>query len=167
VHRLVVIGNSGSGKTTLAQRMARTHGLAHLDLDPLAWLATTPPRRRPVEESGVAIASFIGRHEGWVIEGCYADLAALALARCTHLLFLDPGVETCVEHARARPWEPHKYPSKEAQDANLAMLVQWIRDYATRDDDALSLRAHRRLFDGYAGEKTELTTREAIAAWEA
>jgi hypothetical protein len=104
-------------------------------------------------------------HDGWVIEGCYADLAALALPRCTRLVFLNPAVDVCVEHARQRPWEPHKYASKEAQDENLDMLLRWIRDYPTRADE-LSLGAHRALFDGYEGDKIELVAREAIAAFE-
>jgi adenylate kinase family enzyme len=159
--RLVIIGNSGSGKSTLAKRLAREGRLEHLDLDSLAWLPTTPPRRRPIDESAETIAVFLRAHEGWVIEGCYADLVTLALPRCTRLVFLNPGPDVCVEHARARPWEPHKYASKEAQDANLEMLVGWIRGYDRRDDE-LSLRAHRALFDGHAEDKVELVTREGI-----
>jgi hypothetical protein len=102
-------------------------------------------------------------HKDWVIEGCYADLLEATLLRCTQLWFLNPGVEACVENARSRPWEPHKYASKEAQDVNLEMLIAWIRDYPTRSD-TFSLRAHRALFDHFSGEKYELTTREAIAA---
>jgi aminoglycoside phosphotransferase len=73
-------------------------------------------------------------------------------------VFLNPGVEACVANARLRPWEPHKYASKAAQDANLEMLIAWIRDYAM-------LPAHRATFDAFAGEKIELTSREAIAAF--
>lgn len=102
-------------------------------------------------------------HDDWVIEGCYADLLAAALVRCTRLVFLNPGIEACVANARLRPWEPHKYPSKQAQDANLDMPIGWIRDYETRRD-VFSLAAHRALFDGFAGDKLELTSREAIAA---
>ena len=80
------------------------------------------------------------------MEGCYADLAELALAHATHLVFLNPGVEACVANCRARPWEPHKYSSAAAQDRNLPMLVEWVRGYATRDDE-YSLRRHRELFD--------------------
>ena len=67
-------------------------------------------------------------------------------------------------NARARPWEPHKYASREEQDASLEFLLGWIRDYATRDD-VFSLAAHRALFDAFAGDKIELTSREAIAAF--
>jgi adenylate kinase family enzyme len=163
MHRFVVVGNSGSGKSTLAARLAREADLAHLDLDTLAWEPVTPPRRREVAASMREIALFMDANSRWVIEGCYADLLDGCLARCTRLLFLNPGVDACVANARSRPWEPHKYASKEAQDANLEMLVGWIRDYETRAD-TFSLAAHRALFDGFGGEKVELTTREAIAA---
>jgi adenylate kinase family enzyme len=162
--RYVLVGNSSSGKSTLATRLARRDGCAHLDLDTLAWSPETPPRRRALAESIRDITSFMGAHDRWVIEGCYADLLEAPLTRCTRLLFLNPGTEACLANARARPWEPHKYPSKAAQDANLAMLLDWIREYATRDD-VFSLAAHRALFDGFGGEKTELTSRDAVTAF--
>src|SRR5262249_25512534 len=155
VTRILIMGNSGSGKSTLALRLARELGLVHLDLDTVAWEPVVPPRRRPLEASAAAMAEVLGL-DAWVIEGCYADLLAGALGRCTRLIFLNPGVEACIANARARPWEPHKYPSREAQDANLAMLIQWIRDYETRQDE-FSLRAHRRLFESFAGDKLEVS----------
>jgi len=96
-----------------------------------------------------------------VIEGCYADLVEMCLANCTHLLFLDPGTAACIQNAKRRPWEPHKYANKEAQDANREMLLGWIRDY----DDACSRKAHEALFAGFGGRKTTLATREQIAAF--
>jgi adenylate kinase family enzyme len=162
VKRILLIGNSGSGKSTLAARLASRDGLAHLDLDTLAWLPTDPPARRPLADSGREIAAFVTAHDRWVIEGCYADLVALAADRATELVFLNPGVDACIANARARPWEPHKYASREAQDTNLEMLIGWIRGYETRTDE-MSLAAHRRLFDAFTGDKRELTSREAIA----
>jgi adenylate kinase family enzyme len=160
--RVVLIGNSGSGKSTLAKRLANAHGAAHLDLDTLAWKPTVPPARRELAESVRDIAPFTNAHDRWVIEGCYADLVDAVLPRATKLVFLNPGIDACIANARARPWEPHKYASKTAQDANLELLVGWIRAYETRTD-VFSLAAHRALFEKYAGEKIELTTREAIA----
>ena len=160
--RYLILGNSGSGKSTLAQRLARSGGIAHLDLDTLAWAPTSPPERRAIAESTRQIEAFMAGHDCWVIEGCYADLFAAPLRRCTRLVFLNPGIEACVENARLRPWEPHKYASKAAQDANLEMLIGWIREYETRAD-TFSLGAHRALFDEFAGAKVELTSREAIA----
>jgi adenylate kinase family enzyme len=147
------MGNSGAGKSTLATQLAAEHGLVHLDLDTLAWLPTTPPQRAP---DGLAkLEAFLRAHDQWVIEGCYADLLEPATKQSTELVFVNPGVEVCIEHCRARPWEPHKYASKEAQDANLPMLIDWIRAYETRTDE-FSLRAHRALFDSFTGEKREL-----------
>jgi adenylate kinase family enzyme len=154
--RIVIFGNSGAGKSTYAKRLSAESGLAHLDLDTLAWLPTTPPQRAPHVESAREIAAFMDAHDAWVIEGCYSDLLAVAAARCTRMVFLNPGVDACIANCRARPWEPHKYASKAAQDANLDFLVDWVRAYATRDDE-FSLRAHRALFDGFAGDKVELT----------
>jgi adenylate kinase family enzyme len=162
--RTAIVGNSGSGKSTLALRVARAGAVAHLDLDTLAWEPTTPPRRRALAESAREIALFMDAHEHWVIEGCYGDLFEEPLARCTRLVFLNPGCEACVDNARLRPWEPHKYASKAAQDANLEMLIGWIRDYETRRD-SFSLAAHRALFDAFGGDKVELTSRATIAAF--
>jgi adenylate kinase family enzyme len=155
--RIVIFGNSGAGKSTMAARLAAESGAAHLDLDTLAWLPTTPPRRAPIDESAATIEAFMATHDAWVIEGCYSDLLAIAAAHATRMVFLNPGVDACIANCRARPWEPHKYASKEAQDANLEMLVGWVRAYATRDDE-FSLRAHRALFDSFAGDKVEQTS---------
>jgi adenylate kinase family enzyme len=162
--RYVIVGNSGSGKSTLASRFAHAGGVAHLDLDTLAWEPTTPLRRRAVAASEQEILAFLAGNEDWVIEGCYGDLFEAPLSRCTQLVFLNPGTDACIANARLRPWEPHKYASKAAQDANIEMLIDWIRDYETRRD-AFSLRAHRTLFDRFAGPKIELTSRDAIAAF--
>ena len=155
MRRILVIGNSGSGKTTLASALARDGGLAHLDLDTLAWLPTDPPTRRPLADSAREIHRFTAQQRDWVVEGCYADLAGIVAAQASELVFLNPGVEACVRHCRARPWEPHKYPTRAAQDANLAMLIDWVRAYASRDD-ACSLSAHRALYDAFAGLKREV-----------
>ena len=162
--RLVILGNSGSGKSTLALRLARAGSLAHLDLDTRAWEPRIPPARRPLTQSAGDIAVFMDANGDWVIEGCYSDLLAIPLPRCTRMIFLNPGIDACIANSRARPWEPHKYPSKEAQDANLAMLIGWIRDYERRTDE-FSLAAHRGLFDRFTGDKVELTSREAISAF--
>lgn len=159
--RIIVLGNSGSGKSTLARALAATGQVPHLDLDTLAWAPTSPPTRRPLSASIAAITEFMDAHDTWVVEGCYADLLAAAADRCTRLVFLNPGVEACSANCRARPWEPHKYPSPEAQDQNLGMLLAWVRDYETRGDEC-SLQAHRRLFDRFAAEKLEATSRPEL-----
>lgn len=162
--RVVIVGNSGSGKSALALRLTRIRGLAHLDLDTLAWEPVMPPVRRPLADSAREIDTFTQTNRRWVVEGCYADLLTLALPLCTLLIFLNPGVEACVQNARTRRWEPHKYRSKAAQDANLNMLIRWISEYDSRAGE-LSLAAHRGLYDGFERDKLEFTSPEVAASW--
>lgn len=152
----VIFGNSGAGKSTYAKKLAASQQCAHLDLDSLAWEATNPPTRRNIDASARDINEFIEANSNWVIEGCYADLLSLALAHADQAIFLNPGVRQCIDNAKARPWEAHKYPSKEAQDKNLPMLIDWISQYDQRNDE-FSLKAHQELFDNFARSKTELT----------
>lgn len=110
-------------------------------------------------ESKAAIEEFTANNPGWVIEGCYTDLLEIASDAATEIVFLNLDIEQCVENARNRPWEPHKYPSKEAQDKNLEMLVGWIRQYAERSDE-FSLAAHKHFYEQFPGPKTMLTENE-------
>lgn len=159
MERIIIFGNSGSGKSSLAKALASRHQAPHLDLDLIAWKTDQPGVRAEPEESRLQLLRFIEGADDWVIEGCYAGLLAEAAAYCTEMIFLNPGVEQCVENCRARPWESHKYPSREAQDANLQMLLEWVREYETREDE-FSLREHRELFDAHEGKKIEYGSNE-------
>lgn len=160
--KIVVFGNSGSGKSTLAKALCATGNVAHLDLDTLAWQAVslsdktpsekTSPERAPLEEPSRKIDNFINHNQNWVIEGCYSDLLELALSQATEIIFLNIPVETCIANAKQRPWEPHKYESRQAQDANLDMLIDWIAQYSKRND-TFSYTSHRAMYDSYAGSK--------------
>ncbi len=161
MRKVLITGNSGSGKSTLSNYLATSEGLGYLDLDTVAWLPELPPKRMPLDESMGLITEFVEQHEGWVIEGCYADLLELLEEDANELIFLNLPIEDCVANAQARPWEPHKYSSKASQDKNLEMLTQWIHDYGHRDD-ACSLAAHRAFYERFDGKKTELTGRPAI-----
>ena len=151
--RIVIFGNSGSGKSTMAKMLVKEYGLVHLDLDTLAW-EPNKPIRRPFKNSKHDLLEFITQNDNWVIEGCYSSLLAVATKNCTELRFLNPGVDVCIENCLSRPWEPHKYPSLEAQNENLQMLLAWVKKYDTRDDE-FSLNAHRELFNNFNGKKTE------------
>ena len=153
MQRIVIFGNSGSGKSTLAKELAREHELAHLDLDLTAWKPTSPPERKPVSESWEDIRAFMASNAHWVIEGCYSDLLETVVLHASEIIFLNLPVELCIANARNRPWEPHKYESREAQDANLDMLIEWIAQYDERDD-TFSKSAHEALFESYDGKKT-------------
>lgn len=157
--KIVIFGNSGSGKSTFANALVEQQGLAHLDLDTVAWKPVMPPQRESLEVSHEAIKAFTQVHSSWVIEGCYADLLELVLEQAEQLIYLNLPVELCMENARQRPWEPHKYESKEAQDANLAMLLDWIGQYQKRQD-TFSQLAHQKLFDEFSGNKTMYTSNQ-------
>lgn len=154
--RVLVIGNSGSGKSTLATRLASERGLEHLDLDLLAWQPTDPPTRLPLAAATEQLEAFTRRHPRWIAEGCYADLIERLVPFAGELIFLDLPVDACQRHARARPWEPHKYPSKEAQDANLEMLLTWIAEYPRREG-VLGRAAHEAVYEAFVGEKRRVT----------
>lgn len=152
--RILIFGNSGSGKSTLAKSLCNEQAVAHLDLDILAWEQANPTSRRPVLESANDIQAFLAANEEWVVEGCYADLLGLVAEKATKAIFLNPDIDQCISNCRSRPWEPHKYPSQEAQDKNLQMLINWVKQYPEREDE-FSLKAHRALFERFSGEKVE------------
>lgn len=152
--RILIFGNSGSGKTTLATQLAYEHHIPHLDLDSVSW--ASPGIRKAFEDSLSEIRSFIQENDSWVIEGCYGFLLAEVAVECAEMHFLNPGIDACLENNLQRPWESHKYESKAAQDKNLQMLQDWVREYETRQDE-YSLQQHRAIFDNFKGVKQEHT----------
>lgn len=161
MRKVLVFGNSGSGKSTLATALCTAENLAHLDLDTLAWLPAVPPVRKSLEASAREILAFINAHQAWVIEGCYADLLTTALPYASEMIYLDLAIDACIANATSRPWEPHKYKSKEAQDKNLEMLIGWIRQYDERSD-LFSRSAHQTLYENYSGKKSVFTENPRI-----
>lgn len=99
--RSLILGNSGSGKTTLARGLCADTPAQWLSMDAVAFEAG--PVRLPLADSVAAARAFMDRHAHWVIEGCYADIAEALLPECDRLLFLNPGVESCIAHCRKRP----------------------------------------------------------------
>ncbi len=161
--RILVFGNSGSGKSTFAKLSAEEHGLAHLDLDSIVWEPDQIAVQRSPGDISASLETFIASHNEWVIEGCYGELVAAASGHCTELVFLNPGLDTCLANNLRRPWESHKYASKEAQDAMLANLQAWVADYYEREDQ-WSYHAHREIFDAFNGFKSERISGNAFAA---
>ncbi len=161
MQKVVIFGNSGSGKSTLAREKAKALSCPHLDLDTVAWEdnISSAPTRKPLSTSMEAVESFLDDNQNWVIEGCYADLLELVIPYATEIIFLNPGVETCIENCGKRPWESHKYESPEEQDANLEILIGWIEQYPQRVDE-FSLQAHQDLFAAYEGRKREYSSND-------
>lgn len=150
--KTLIFGNSGSGKSTLAKKISTSHCAEHLDLDSIAWLPISPPTRMPIAESKVLIKAFFNRHQHWVIEGCYSDLLELIISEAHNVIFLNLSIELCIDNAKNRPWEPHKYESKAVQDANVDMLINWISQYDIRED-AFSKKDHLALYHQFTGVK--------------
>lgn len=157
--KVVIFGNSGSGKSTLANKLAAKEQAAHLDLDTIAWLPSMPPERMPIEESKLKIELFLKDNKNWVIEGCYTDLLELVTSFADEVIFMNLPVSLCIANAKSRPWEPHKYESKEAQDANLDMLIDWISQYESRTD-TFSKALHQKLYGSFHGNKKMYTSNE-------
>jgi adenylate kinase family enzyme len=158
--RVILLGNAGAGKSTMARRLIGDREIPCLSLDEIAW--NDGPERKPLSESLELLDEFVTSNDEWIIEGCYGDLIEAALPHCTELRFLNPGVEVCIEHCRRRPWEPDKFPTPEAQDAMLARLIEWVREYDTRDDEYGS-RRHRAIFEQFSGPKSEYPS---VASYE-
>jgi adenylate kinase family enzyme len=152
--KVLVFGNSGSGKSTDARALAAREGIPHLDLDAIVWEPGKIAVQRSPESVEDSLRSFIDLHPAWIIEGCYGELVRVASTHCTQLVFLNPGMDACLANNLKRPWEPHKYASLEAQNAMLSQLQEWVADYYQRKD-AWSYRAHREIFDAFAGPKME------------
>ena len=168
--RIVILGNAGSGKSTLAKSLARTQRMPMLDLDTLVWEPDLVAVQRPDELVFSDIAQFCRESDDWVVDGCYGDLVEAVLPHGPLLIFLEPGQDVCVANCRTRPWEPHKYRSKQEQDDHLEDLLGWVRSYYDLDG-SMSLAGHRAVFDGYAGPKqlvTRLAELEVMqSAWQA
>ena len=156
--RFAIIGNSGSGKSTLARELTSLYRLASLDLDTVAWEPGRIAEPRDPYAAISEVARFCDANHNWVVEGCYAGLVNIALLRMPALLFVEPGLDICLANCRSRPWEPHKYKTKQGQDEMLEFLLRWVSEYYQRDGDQ-SLAAHRNLFEAYRGPKFELTRR--------
>ncbi len=111
----------------------------------------------PLNESKIKIDNFLANNGSWVVEGCYSDLLSMVIKEAQEVVFLNLPISECISNAKKRPWEPHKYPSKKAQDQNLEMLIDWIAQYELRTD-SFSKKSHCALYDGFQGKKTMYTS---------
>jgi adenylate kinase family enzyme len=163
--RLAILGNSGSGKSSLARAVASATGAPVLDLDSVAWEPGSAAVLRPPGEAASAVRNSCRSTDEWIVEGCYANLIAVALEFNPKLVFLNPGREVCQANCRARPWEPHKFSNPEEQQAALGYLLSWVAEYYTRQGD-LSLEGHLECFSAYTGPKLELRSPPTLSPVE-
>jgi adenylate kinase family enzyme len=159
--RFVILGNSGSGKTSLAAAIASHASIPVLDLDTVAWVPGTVALARDAEVAASDVRAFCSTHASFVIEGCYGGLIAAALHWRPRLIFLDVPYGVCESHCRSRPFEPHKYATPAAQNEKLGFLLEWARDYYTREGP-MSRAEHLQLFDAYDGPKLRCVQEPAL-----
>ena len=159
---IVIFGNSGSGKSTIARALGKVASVPVLDLDTIAWKEDQPGVREDVVVSLEKLKAFRLENERWIIEGCYSGLISAAAEYASEIIFLNPGIENCVANCRARKWEPHKYTNQEEQDKNLDFLLEWVREYESRDDE-FSLSEHLIIYNAFQGKKTEVKSNEESA----
>lgn len=158
--RVVVFGNSGSGKSQFAMRLGAKHAIPVLDLDAVVWADAA--KYRSDADIISELSRFVHANTSWIVEGCYGRWMEHLRQHITEMVFMNPGEAVCIRNCIARPWEAHKYASKEEQDANLPFLLDWVRGYYSRADD-MSILVHRRLFDSFHGPKREITANEPDA----
>jgi adenylate kinase family enzyme len=161
--KIIVFGNSGSGKSTYARALSAHDGIPHLDLDSIVWEPGKVGVLRAQEAITASLHEFLDANAAWVMEGCYGELVQMASTSCTQLVFLNPGLNVCLANNRNRPWEPHKYTSRERQDSMLVTLQAWAIAYYQRDDQ-WSYTAHRRIFEAFGGSKVEYSDASAYSA---
>jgi adenylate kinase family enzyme len=145
----------GSGKSTLASWIAGYTYAPLLDLDTVVWELGRIAVARSPEAAASALHAFCSANNRWIVEGCYASLIAASLRYSPLLIFLNPGEAQCLSNCRTRPWEAHKYASREEQDQRLDFWLSWVSEYYTRDGDK-SLAAHRACFSAYTCRKVEV-----------
>ena len=91
--RVVVVGTTCSGKTTFARRLARAHGIPHIELDALYWLPDWV--ERPKEEFR-ALAADAAAQDKWVMDGNYSVARDLVWPRATCIIWLNYRFATVV-----------------------------------------------------------------------
>lgn len=160
--RFAILGNSGSGKSTLAAALARYHSAPALDLDTVAWVPNTVGVRRGAAEAAAGVRRFCAGRDSFVVEGCYDELIAVSCEFDPHLVFLDVDGQLCEQHCLSRPFEGHKYQSRQAQDAQLALLLDWVRGYYARSGP-MSRASHLALFESYPGPKSRFRSEVRVS----
>lgn len=92
-HRIIIMGPSNSGKSTLAVAMGKKLDIPAVHLDQLRHLPNTNWEQRPDNEFAALHDQAI-LEPGWVMEGCYSDLAPQRFRRATGVLIISDSLTT-------------------------------------------------------------------------
>ena len=148
--RVVVTGNSGSGKSTVATRIGTALRLPVHDLDALYWLSHG--KERPSGDAK-ALVGQVAAGSGWIIEGVWAELLEVALARATVLVWLDLSWGECLQGLLQRGSHYGYDPANRADVVALA------------DAHQQRLPAQAQLYRDFSFRKIHLRTRQQVAAF--
>ncbi len=100
--RLHIIGIPSSGKTTLAESLSILLGVAHHDLDPLAFVDERWTLR-PAPERDAMVARILAETD-FVTEGGFLGWTEPLLAAAEHIVWLDPPLRILVWRHLRRHW---------------------------------------------------------------
>ena len=152
MRRVIIIGQPGSGKSTLARALgARTYLPIH-HMDHIHWKAGW--RERAAAEKVRMVEDIVAR-DAWILEGNNTATAALRLARCDTVIWLDlpilPRLARVTKRSlrylgRSRPDLPEGCP--EQLDPAFFRYI-----WRTRDTGRAKLRA---VFEAAPGHVTRL-----------
>ena len=156
-HRTLVIGNSGSGKSWLAARIAARDGVEPVSLDDIYWIDRLALKKRGAADA-IAMAAVAAEGERWVIEGVYGWLIDAVTPRATALIWLDLPWADCKAGLLARG-------ASGVSPAEFDNLLAWAEQYWTRQSPS-SHAGHAKIFDAFKGEKTTITSRHELAAFQ-
>ncbi|MFG1402720.1 AAA family ATPase [Xanthobacter sediminis] len=154
--RILILGNSGAGKSWLAAHLAARLDLPALDLDLIHWEPGAYGRARERDAARAEVRA-AAAGDGWIIEGVYGWLAAVAIPRATAMIWVRPPVEECTGNLRCRGLR------RGADTAALDALIGWAGDYDLRTDTS-SRAGHATLFEAFNGPRIVLPSRADMEA---
>ncbi|WP_249225347.1 P-loop NTPase family protein [Tardiphaga alba] len=124
------------------------------DLDRVHWQDEVTVKRD--EQVAAAMVAELAAQPRWIIEGVYGWLVAVALRNATTLIWLDMPWKVCLAGLNERgPWKGAATAAHEA-------FLDWAKAYRERTNST-SFAGHQSLFDGFAGAKLRLVTRDEVA----
>ena len=155
--RILIIGNGGAGKSWLAQRLSSRFAIPCIEQDALYFIGEGYTTTRSKEDT-IVLALQQAERPGWVSEGVFGWLASALLPHATQLIWLSHEDQACVANVMQRGRRGG------ASQQSFDELIEWVNSYRSRNGSS-SFASHQRLFDGFAGEKYQMSNREEVLAF--
>jgi adenylate kinase family enzyme len=149
--RTVIVGNSGSGKSFLAKQLAEILKFQVIHFDEYFWEPGGFNKKRPIEIVRQEISAF-SKHDNWIMEGVFGDLAAIALENSTAFIFLDKSWEECESALLSRGFNNSGTEDSLNAEKNFNELIAWASLYWNRNNSC-SQKRHLQIFSDFQGSK--------------